>query len=176
MSEPFKFSTQVRVRFNETDAQGHVNFAHYLSYFDVALTDYLRAIGYTYLQMLADDVDMLYVGTQTRYVSPAYFEEVLNIHAHTGHIGHSSVRFEFQVFANADRRAVAEGSITVVMVERATRRKISVPARLREAVAGFENRPPLEDDDWIRSAATKAGAPEGEGDRYDMEPYGFCGG
>jgi len=106
MSEPFKFSTQVRVRFNETDAQGHVNFAHYLSYFDVALTDYLRAIGYTYLQMLADDVDMLYVGTQTRYVSPAYFEEVLNIHAHTGHIGHSSVRFEFQVFANADRGGI----------------------------------------------------------------------
>jgi acyl-CoA thioester hydrolase len=39
MQEPFKFSTPLRVRFNETDLQGHVNFGHYLFYFDVGVTD-----------------------------------------------------------------------------------------------------------------------------------------
>ena len=45
MSLPFKFSTPVKVRFNETDLQGHVNFGHHLFYFDVGLTEYLDAIG-----------------------------------------------------------------------------------------------------------------------------------
>lgn len=135
---PFKFSTPIKVRFNETDLQGHVNFGHYLFYFDVAVTDYLRAIGYPYEVMTADGVDMLYVASKARYLSSAYFDEVLSIHARIGHIGNSSARFEFQAIAGRDGRAVAEGEITVVMVARATRRKISVPLKMREGVAKFE--------------------------------------
>ena len=36
MTDLYPFSTTIKVRFNETDAQGHVNFAWYLNYFDVA--------------------------------------------------------------------------------------------------------------------------------------------
>lgn len=138
MSQPFKYYTQVKVRFNETDAQGHVNFGHYLFYFDVAVTDYLEAVGYSYKVMAADGVDMLYVGSRTSYKSPAYFEEVLNVHATVGKFGNSSARFDFQVFAEGDGRAIAEGEITVVMVTRENRHKIPVPAKLRDSVARFE--------------------------------------
>ncbi len=169
MQESYKFYTPIRVRFNETDAQGHVNFAHYLSYFDVALTDYLRALGYAYQHLLADNVDMLYVGTRTRYLSPAHFEEVLNIHARIGHIGNSSVRFEFQATATQDGRAVADGEIAVVMVDRTTRQKTPVPARLREAVARFEEAGRAgssEDESSARNQLTPA----------DVESRGFCAG
>lgn len=135
---PFKFHTPIQVRFNETDAQGHVNFGHYLFYFDVALTEYLAALGHPYKRMLADGVDMLYVGSRTSYKSPAYFEDVLHVHARVGRFGNSSVRFDFQVFAESDGRAIADGEITVVMVDRNDRRKIPVPAGLREAVAAHD--------------------------------------
>ncbi len=39
---PYKFFTPVRVRFNETDLQGYTNFGHYLFYFDIGVTDYLK--------------------------------------------------------------------------------------------------------------------------------------
>ena len=173
MDEPFKFFTTVRVRFNETDAQGHVNFGHYLFYFDAALTDYLRSIGYSYQHMLADGVDMLYAGARTRYLSPAYFDEVLNIHVRIGHIGNSSVRFEFQVFAERDRRAVADGEITVVMVAHGERRKIPVPARLRQAAGRFEGGDPIGAPVSRRAPNARLGE---EPSLYPMKPYGFCGG
>jgi acyl-CoA thioester hydrolase len=138
MNEPFKFYTPVRVRFNETDQQGHTNFGHYLFYFDIGVTDYLKAIGYSYPQMIADHVDMLYLEAHARYLSSSYFDETLNIHTRIGHIGNSSMRFEFMALAAADGRAVAEGHIAVVLVEHGLRRKIRVPERLREAVARFE--------------------------------------
>jgi len=173
MTELFKFHTQIRIRFHETDAQGHVNFGHYLFYFDVALTDYLRSIGYSYQHMLADGVDMLYAGTRTRYLSAAYFDEVLNIHVRIGHIGNSSVRFEFQVFAERDGRAVAEGEITVVMVAHGERCKIPVPAWLRQAAGRFEGGESI-------SAPVSRTAPNvrmaEEPSLYPMKPYGFCGG
>ncbi len=137
--QPFKFHTPVRVRFNETDLQGHVNFGHYLFYFDVGVTDYLKMIGYSYQQMQDDHVDMLYLESHARYLSSSYFNETLNIHTRIGHIGNSSMRFEFQAIAASDGRAVAEGHIAVVIIQHGTRQKIRVPDRIREAVAKYEN-------------------------------------
>jgi len=139
MQEPFRFSTPVRVRFNETDLQGHVNFGHYLFYFDIGVTDYLRAIGFSYERMEAEGLDMLYGESRARYLSPAYFDETLSIHARVGRIGNSSMRFDFQAIAARDGRRVAEGEIGVVMVERGTHKKIRVPESLRQAVASYED-------------------------------------
>src|SRR4030067_633284 len=108
MDEPFKFHTPVRVRFNETDLQGHTNFGHYLFFLDTGVTDYLKAIGYSYQQMNDDRVDMLYLESHVRYLSSSYFDETLNIHTRIGHIGNSSMRFEFVAIAASDGRAVAE--------------------------------------------------------------------
>src|SRR3990170_2297636 len=138
ISQPFKFHTPVRVRFNETDLQGHVNFGHYLFYFDIGVTDYLRAIGYSYERMSAEGVDMVYAESRSRYLSPAYFDETLNIHTRIGRIGNSSMRFDFQAIEASSGRRVAEGEITVVMIERGTRKKMRVPEPLREAVARYE--------------------------------------
>jgi len=139
MSEPYKFYTPVRVRFNETDLQGHVNFGHYLFYFDIGVTDYLRMIDFSYQRMATEGLDMLYGESRVRYHSSAYFDETLNIHARIGRIGHASMRFEFQAIAAGDGRAVAEGEIGVVMIRRGTRDKVRVPDSLREAVARFES-------------------------------------
>lgn|SRR5512135_1430396 len=136
--QPYKFYTPIRVRFNETDLQGHVNFGQYFFFFDVGVTDYLKTIGYTYQQMNADQVDMLYLESQARYLSSSYFDETLNIHARIGHIGNSSMRFEFLAVAANDGRAVADGHIAMVMIQRGTRKKIRVPDRLREAVERYE--------------------------------------
>jgi acyl-CoA thioester hydrolase len=139
MAEPFRFFTELKVRFNETDAQGHVNFAWYLNYFDVALTEYLRAIGYSYSDMLAEGLDMLYIDAHTTYQSPAYFEELLEVHCRLGKIGSTSMRFDFQVIAQADGRPIATGEITVVMAQRDTYQKVRVPDHLRAAVETFED-------------------------------------
>ena len=101
MADLYRFSTPLRVRFNETDAQGHVNFAWYLNYFDVALIEYLRALGYSYNDMLEEGFDMLYIDAHTAYKSAAYFDEILQVRCRVGKIGNTSLRFDFQVFDDA---------------------------------------------------------------------------
>jgi acyl-CoA thioester hydrolase len=139
IQQPYKFFTSIRVRFNETDLQGHVNFGQYYFYFDVGVTDYLKVIGYSYQQMHDDHIDMLYLESQARYISSSYFDETLNIHTRIGHIGNSSMHFEFQAIAANDGRAVAEGHIAIVMIQYGTRQKIRIPDRIRDAVEKYEN-------------------------------------
>lgn len=137
MSEtPYPFHTTVRVRFNETDQQGHVNFGVYLQYFDVALTAYLRELGHGYSELLAAGWDMLFVNTHATFHTPAYFEEVLRLHCRIGRVGHTSMRFDFQIFGEGEDggRLVTTGQITVVTVDRQSRHKVSVPVSLRRAI------------------------------------------
>jgi acyl-CoA thioester hydrolase len=138
LTEAYRFHTPIRVRYNETDSQGHVNFAWYFNYFDVALIEYLRDLGYSYTDMLADGVDMLYIDAHSAYKSPAYFDEILRIHCRAGKIGNTSLRFDFQIFGEVDGRQVASGEIVVVIAGRDTYEKRLVPQRLREAVEAFE--------------------------------------
>jgi len=138
MIEGFRFHSPVKVRFNETDLQGHVNFSQFYTYFDVGLTDYLEAIGYSYLRMQAGGADMLYVESRCRHRTPAHWPEVLLVYARMGHIGRRSLRFEFEVRAQADGRRVAEGHIAAATVARGSFDPLPVPEGLRQAAEAFE--------------------------------------
>jgi len=138
MSQPYRFSTSIKVRFNETDLQGHVNFGHYLFYFDAALTEYLQAIDYSYQRMLEDGLDMLYLESHCEYKSPAHWPELLDVHARIGHLGNRSIRFEFDVRAQADGRQVATGHVVAVTVKREGWDPAPIPQGLREAVESYE--------------------------------------
>ena len=134
----FKFAHPLQVRYVEVDAQQHVYFGHYLTYFDVALIAYMRAIGYSYQDLLAGGVDMFYVETSCQYKGRARFDDLLNVHACIGHIGNTSFTFEFAVYRQPAAELVTTGKIVAVAVDVKTETPVRVPSGLREAVARFE--------------------------------------
>jgi len=134
----YKFYYPLRVRYNETDAQGHVFFGNYLNYFDLGLLEYTRAIGYTYSDMLAAGVDMFYVEASCQYKGRAYFDDLLHVHTRIGHIGNTSFSFEFAIYKPPADELIATGRITAVAVDAKTEQPIRVPDELRQAVARFE--------------------------------------
>ncbi len=132
MTEPYKFFHKVRVRYNETDAQGHVNFAQYFNLFDLAIIEYMRSVGYGYAEMNEKNVDMLYADAHASYHSSSYFDELLRLHCRIGKVGNTSMRFDFQIYADDDDRLIATGDVTVVFAEPGTWKKLSVPDQLRQ--------------------------------------------
>ncbi len=134
----YRFFHPIQVRYIETDQQGHVFFGHYLTYFDVALTEYLKAIDYNYSQFLQAGVDFYYVESLCQYRDRAFFDEVLHVHARVAKIGNSSFTFEFAIFEAASQRFVANGHIVAVAVDSSTSRPVLVPEGFRQAVTRFE--------------------------------------
>lgn len=138
MTTTFRFHTPIKVRYNETDMQGHVNFGHYLFYFDAALIEYMDAIGYNYQNMVQDETDFLYVEAHCNYKSPAHWPEVLDSYARVGHAGERSLRFEFEVRAQKDERLVATGHIVAVTARAENFEPCPIPERLREAIREYQ--------------------------------------
>ena len=67
------FSVQLRVRYVECDMQGHVFNGHYLTWFDLAHTELLRAAtGLAYDQLVArHGFDVVVAESNVRYRAPA---------------------------------------------------------------------------------------------------------
>jgi len=141
MSDRYKHSYAIRVRYMEVDAQRHVFFSHYLNYCDVALIDYLREIGYAYQHMLASGVDMFYVEASCQYKGRARFDDLLDVQTRVGHLGNTSFRFDFAIYRQATDTLIATSRIVAVTVDAKTEQPIRVPDALRMAVARFEGEP-----------------------------------
>jgi acyl-CoA thioester hydrolase len=134
----YRFFHPVQVRFVETDQQGHVFFGHFFTYFDIALTEYLKGIGHRYEQFLEDGVDFYYVESLCQYRDRAFFDEILHVHARVGKIGNSSFTFEFSIFEPESHRFIANGHIVAVAVDPSTSKPIRAPESFRQAVTRFE--------------------------------------
>jgi len=136
--DKFQFHYPIRVRYVETDAQGHVFFGNYYTYFDVAMIEYMRAVGFSYQDLLEARMDLLYVESLCQHKSPTYFDELLNVHTRIGQIGDSSITFEFAIYKDGSDQLVATGHIVAINVDKDTRQKMRVPDALRQAVREYE--------------------------------------
>lgn len=127
----------MRVRFRDTDMQGHVYFGNYFVFCDEALGAYMRAVGIPWQDMVASGTDMYYVNATCDYFGSARFEEDIHIETHVSRVGNSSFTGAF-VIRNERGETLAEASLTSVCVDPKTREKVSVPEQFRRAVAAFE--------------------------------------
>ena len=131
----------LRVRWAEVDRQGIVFNAHYLTYFDVAITEYWRAIGYPYPQaLLAIGADTFVVKATVEYHAPARYDDVLEIGVRVARIGRTSMQFQLEVY-HAEEHLIS-GEIIYVTADPESRRPLSVPQPLRAAILGFERLAP----------------------------------
>jgi acyl-CoA thioester hydrolase len=139
IGEKFRFAHPLKVRYAETDAQGHVFFANYYIYFDEGLLEYMKAIGYAYQDLLDDGMDLLYVESKCQHYAAARFDDLLDVHVRIGSIGNSSITFDFSIHKQDPDQPVSSGHIVAVNVDKDTHRPVPVPQALRRAVEEYEN-------------------------------------
>ena len=134
--ERFPFTTDVRVRFAETDAQGIAHNSVYLVWFEVARVDYLARFARGYPALRADGVEAVVTDATIRFGTPARFDDALRIHASCRDL--RGARFSFVYLVERDGETVAEGRTGHACVDAATFRPTRVPAWLAEAIARAE--------------------------------------
>jgi len=132
----FRFATEVRVRFAETDAQAVAHNSVYLVWFEVARIDYLARFRGGYPELRAEGIEALTIETHVRYLAPARFDERLTIHCACGDLRGARFRFDYAI--ERDGETVADGWTHHACVDAHTHRPIRIPAWLVEAIASSE--------------------------------------
>ena len=132
----FPFSTEISVRFAETDAQGIAHHSAYLVWFEVARVEYLERFAGGYRKLQAQGLEAIVTEAELRYRNVARFDDRLRIHARCRDV--RGARFRYEYLIERDGEPVVEGSTGHAIVDAATLRPTRVPAWLVDAVATAE--------------------------------------
>jgi acyl-CoA thioester hydrolase len=139
--EDFRFTHTLRVRWSEVDPQNIVFNGNYLTYADIAITEYFRALGLKYPSDLSRDGGDFFVKKSVlEYHSPACFDDQLNIGMRVARFGRSSMSFAMGIWR--DEELLTGGEVVYVHADSHTRRSRPLPNWLKEKVLAYEQRKP----------------------------------
>jgi acyl-CoA thioester hydrolase len=138
--EGYPFTTDLRVRFSETDAQGVVHNAVYLVWFEIARIAYLAQFRSGYRGLVEEEgVDATTVEAHVRYLDGARFDDELVIHVRASDVRGARFRFEYVIErVNQPATILADGWTSHACVNAETLRPTRMPAWLAEAIAEVE--------------------------------------
>ena len=127
-------STTVRVRYAETDQMGIAWHGEYLAWFEVGRTDLLRGCGCTYRDLEAQGLRLPVIEVQARYLRPALYDDVLEIHTRLTDIGGARVSFDYEVRREGTEGPLATGSTSHAAIDLRGRPR-RIPEDLRRRLA-----------------------------------------
>ncbi len=137
----FRFSTDLRVRFNETDAQGVVHNSAYLIWLEIARIDYLDRFPGGYRGMVFEHgIDVTTVEAHVRYLAGCRFDDRLRVWARTSDLRGARFRFEYALERlNDPPGLVADGWTQHACVAADTLRPTRIPGWLAETLGSLES-------------------------------------
>ena len=115
-------TTEVRVRYAETDQMGIVYYANYLVGFEIGRVELLRALGLAYSQLEKDHQCILpVVEASCRYRSPARYDDEILIETRPSLLRRSVIKFAYRILRKSpdggEPKLLAEGETVHVVCD-----------------------------------------------------------
>ncbi len=113
-------TTELRVRYAETDQMGIVYYANYLVWFEIGRVELLRSLGHAYSQLEKDHRLILpVVDAHCRYRAPARYDDEILIETWPSLVRESVVRFDYRIYrcSGKEPELLAEGETAHVVCD-----------------------------------------------------------
>jgi acyl-CoA thioester hydrolase len=128
-----EFLWPVRVYYEDTDSGGVVYYANYLKFMERARTEFLRALGFEQDQLIRQGIMFAVHRTEIDYISPARFNDALQVSAKILQKKKVSLTFQQEVRKeNGD--VCSRGVIKIVCLDPESFKPVAMPADILEAV------------------------------------------
>ncbi len=94
---PFIAETTFHVRYVETDAQGVVNHAHYVSYLEEGRSDYLRQRGSSYANFERDGYFLAVTDLNVRYLKAIHYDNKITVRTWLTEARSRTLTFQYEI-------------------------------------------------------------------------------
>jgi acyl-CoA thioester hydrolase len=132
------YSLPIVPRFAEIDQQNVVFNAHYLTWFDEALTGYFDHLDASYPDLMAAGLDMQLVHTDIDYAAPVRWRDAVRVAVECESVGTTSFTIGFSVLRRrdgSDEVLAVRGRNVYVVVSTDDWTKRPVPDSLRKVLS-----------------------------------------
>lgn len=129
-----KNTTQIRVRYADTDQMGIVYYGNYAQYLEQGRTEWLRDLGFSYKWMEENDILLPVIELQIKYKQPARYDDLLNVTTMLRKIPTIRIEFDYQIH-NQEGVLLVEAFTSLVFKQASTQKLIKAPDYLLEKLA-----------------------------------------
>ncbi|MEK7727512.1 MAG: thioesterase family protein [candidate division KSB1 bacterium] len=132
-----RFRVREFVRWGDIDQAGIICYGAYVRFFEIAETEFFRAVGFPYSKLFERfDFWLPRVQLHFDFRQPAFLDDLLEVEIWISRIGNSSLRLEFCI-RKVEGAITAEGYEVVVAIDRKNFQPMPVPAELVTALAPY---------------------------------------
>ena len=107
-------TTELRVRYNETDAMGFLHHSNYLCYFEVGRTELFRAQGGSYRRMEELGLYFVVAKIEVRYRRPARYDDLLTLETSIARVTPAKLEHAYRLMRGNE--VVAEANSVIACV------------------------------------------------------------
>ncbi len=129
-------TTEIRIRYGETDRMGYVYYGNYPLFYEVGRTELMRKLGFPYKKLEDMGIMLPVKSLEVDYISPSYYDDLIQIKTTLSLLKGVKVEFRYELF-DQKGRLLNKGKTTLVFVDYKTRKPIRVPEDLLEAVENY---------------------------------------
>lgn len=136
--EGYQFKTQLKVRYSEIDGQKIVFNAHYMTYLDIAISEYYSE-GLKLDNVFADGIfDFVLAKSTLEYKQSARLKDVLDLWCRTVKIGRTSFVNEFVITRTGESDPLVKAEIIYVSIDPKTLKPQPMPEIVRNRIEQYE--------------------------------------
>jgi acyl-CoA thioester hydrolase len=134
----FRFKTSSRVMMSHTDQEGIVNNISFFIYLEIGRFEYFRSLGLRLTDVKQQGIGMAMVESCCTFLSPLFFDDVIEIFARIDRLGNSSFRMKYLVYVPERDVISARGHTVSVFTDPVARTVRPIPASFRDTVVSYE--------------------------------------
>jgi acyl-CoA thioester hydrolase len=129
-----EFSTNIRVRYAETDQMGYCYYGNYASYFEVARVEALRQRGIQYKELEQNGILLPVKKLEITYHQPAKYDDLLEIRTLIVQLEGVRIAFTYKTYNEAGV-LLNEAYTLLVFVSAETQKPMAIPAAIIEQLS-----------------------------------------
>lgn len=126
-----KSTTELRVRYGETDQMGFVYYGHYALYLEQARTDWLRLLGFSYKFLEQENILLPVTKLDISYHAPAHYDDCLVIQTTLKNFPTAKIVFVYEIY-NQENTLLATAETTLAFVDKLSGKIRKAPQYLVE--------------------------------------------
>ncbi|HLO72156.1 MAG TPA: thioesterase family protein [Flavipsychrobacter sp.] len=133
----YESTTEVRVRYGETDQMGYLYYGYYALYYEVGRAEAIRQLGFTYRELEEMGIMMPVVDLHAQYYRPALYDDLITVKTILKELPEShKIQFHSELY-NEQKQLLNKGVTTLVFYDPKTKQKVNMPDELKNRLQPF---------------------------------------
>lgn len=133
----FESTTQIRVRYAETDQMNVVYYGNYAQYYEVGRAESIRYLGFTYKDMEAMGVIMPVVEMHSKFLRSAHYDDLITVKTTLKELPvDHRIEFHHEVYNEAGK-LLTIGRVVLYFINSKSREKTTMPPELMNTLKKY---------------------------------------